>query len=521
MQNPQLYDPQPQTVEIIQTHISAVFLTGTYAYKIKKPVDFGFLDFSTLEKRKHFCSEEIRLNKRLAPDIYLEVVPITKEQNHIVINGSGTPVEYAVKMKQFPQKNIMTTQLQQHKITKQTIEELGNILIGFYIQAAHNKEIDSYGKPESVQQNIDENFEQTQNIIGTVINKETYTFIKKANDTFFTYNKNLFDQRIKEDKIRECHGDLHSGNIVISTKPIVFDCIEFNKRFRYIDIASDIGFLAMDLDYQNHPYLSSHLIHHYLIHSNDTTLHNVLNFYKSYRAYVRGKVIGFQLNDPHIETDKKQTLINIGKKYFEFSHYYASLFLQDLQQKKPLLMLVGGLSGTGKSTIAQKLAIDYHAILLNTDVVRKKIHNIDIYEKHHDAPNTGLYNPKKVEETYKKVLELAEQHLKEGHNVVLDATFQQQKHRTHAHQLAQHHNSQFLQIQCICDEDVIQQRLQKRVQEQNASDARWEIYLQQKKTFEPFQQTPYTLLFDTGNTTYDHRLKTYKKIQHILSGAHP
>jgi uncharacterized protein len=516
IRDPLTYGTDVHHVTMMQTHISFVILSGNFVYKIKKPVDFGFLDFSTLEKRKHFCEEEIRLNKRLCPEIYLEVVALTKtdEDSGLTINGTGPVVEYAVKMKRFPQDRIMTSLLQEGYVEKEHIDVLSSQLIDFYKRSDGTDEIRSYGSLHSVKKNIDENFEQTRDMIEVTIPKQIYTSIRLACERFFKDHANVFEDRVEKGFIRDCHGDLHSGNIVIKKdKDIcIFDCIEFNTRFRYIDVASDIGFLAMDLDYHNHFYLSSYLIQTYVEHSHDTSLFNVLNFYKSYRAYVRGKVVGFQLNDPHIEKEKRDDIIAITKKYYALSQYYAELFSISSETKRPLVFLVSGLTGTGKSTLASKISVDYHAHLINTDVVRKKRAGIDTFERHHDEPNTGLYDPKYVQQTYEEVMKIAEGHLKHGENVVLDATFQQKIHRTMAKNLAKTYNALFIPIVTSCPEKIAKQWLEQRLHQRTASDGRWEIYKAMKKTFEPYDGTGDHITVDMSKESYDDQMEQFEKI---------
>jgi len=507
LKNPTFYGPQVTSVQLLQTHISYVALTGTYAYKVKKPVNFGFLDFSTLDKRKYFCEEELRLNKRLSPDIYLEVLPITQSDTTLELDGHGTVVEYALKMREFPQEQIMTNMLKQGAIAEDTIDQLCTNLIKFYTAQQPSEEITKFGEVQAVKQNIDENFEQTKPMIDITIPKDTFWYIKDAASEFFERKKDAFERRMINGRILDCHGDLHSGNIVVSGHMIhIFDCIEFNERFRFIDVASDIGFLAMDLDYLNYPYLSSYLIQDYVQKSGDTDIFEVLNFYKSYRAYVRGKIQGFQLNDPHINPATKKEIVGNAKKYFDLSQYYAALFSRELHQTKPLLFVVSGLTGTGKSTVAQKLAVDYHAQQINTDVVRKEHAGIEKFERHHDQFNTGLYSPEKIDETYEQVVKLAATYLKKKENVVLDATFQKKKYRDMARSTAASHHAVLLMIHCACPDIVVKQRLEQRLKKKSVSDGRWEIYLQQQKTFEKFSSDEPFLTMDTSNETYEYRM---------------
>lgn len=512
LKNPSTYGSEVKSVNILQTHISFIALTGKYAYKIKKAVDFGFLDFSTIDRRKYYCNEEVRLNRRLCPEIYLDVVPITRDDDKFVLDGCGQVVDYAVKMKEFSQYLIMTKLLHKGDVGEETIRNICDILVEFYNSREVSKEVEKYGQLEYIKKNIDENFQQTESVINVTLTREVYDYIKKANEDFFRQNKNIFNKRINNRKIKDCHGDLHSGNIVLSDKIYIFDCIEFNKRFRYCDIASDIGFLAMDLDYLNHPFLSSYLINRYVELSGDKGIFEVLNFYKSYRAYVRGKVIGFRLNEPNIKEEEKNEIINTVKKYYHLSYYYASLFSIDLQIDRPIIFIVGGLSGTGKSTLASKLVVDYHASYINTDIVRKEISGMNRYEKHHDAIDTGLYSPEKVEFTYEKVIKKSNALLKNGNNVVLDATFQKKKYRYMVKEISDENNAIFILIQTNSPDKIVKKWLDKRLKKKTVSDGRWEVYLNQKKTYEliSFQENP--LIIDMSKVDYQSRNEGFWKI---------
>jgi hypothetical protein len=512
LKKPGFYGSDVDSVDVLQTHISYVALTGRYAYKVKKPVDFGFLDFSTLDKRKYYCEEELRLNKRLCPDIYLDVVPITSEDNKIVLGGSGKVVDYAVKMKEFPQKQIMTKLLEAGEVDEEIIDDICNVLVDFYKSGKKSEEIEKFGRLETVKQNTDENFEQTQSVVDIAIPRDMYSFIKKTNEFFFKKKKEVFEKRIKDNRIKDCHGDLHSGNIVLSDKIYIFDCIEFNERFRYCDIASDIGFLAMDLDYLNHPFLSSYLIRRYVEKSGDKDVLEMLNFYKSYRAYVRGKVIGFRLNDPNINEIEKKEIIETARKYYRLSYYYTSLLSVDLQIDRPIVFVVSGLSGTGKSTLASKLAIDYDAYYLNTDVVRKEIAGIDKFERHHDPINTGLYSSEKVEYTYGKVIEKTAEILSKKGNVVVDATFQKKKYRDMAKKIASENNAVFVLIQTTAPDDAVKKWLDERIRKKTVSDGRWEVYLSQKDNFEPYSAQEKIVVIDMSKDGYESRMEAFWKI---------
>jgi aminoglycoside phosphotransferase family enzyme len=322
MLKPEAYPQEPGKIELIQTHISFVFLTKNYVYKVKKAVNFGFLDFSTLDKRRLFCEKELELNRRLCPEIYLDVVSINKSGT-IKINGGGETVEYALKMKRLPQEKIMTVLLKEGKVDKKIIDELAGIVAQFHSKAQTSPEISQFGSLKIVKTNWDENFAQTSKYINQTIPETGFQFIQTKINDFMEKNKALFDSRIADKRIRDCHGDLHSGNIFITDKICVFDAIEFNDRFRYSDVAADVAFLAMDLDFQQMSDLANYFIERYLEYSKDQKLTQLLPFYKCYRAYVRGKVISFRLDDPHIFREEKSSATKEANAYFKLAAEYA------------------------------------------------------------------------------------------------------------------------------------------------------------------------------------------------------
>ena len=324
--NPAIYPDQPKEVKFVETHISLLFLTGNYVYKVKKAVDFGFLDFTSLEKRKYFCEQEVKLNRRLSPKIYLGVVEITTEGDRISLGGKGRVVEYAVKMRQIPEGSLMDKLLERRQVTPRMIEAISAKLVRFYFDAETNDSINRFARPERIKQDTDENFEQTQKYIGLTISREVYEEVKKRTNDFFGTKEEIFYQRIDSGRIRDCHGDLRLEHIFWDEEVSIFDCIEFNERFRYTDVAADIAFLAMDLDYHNREDLSEHLIRAYIGESGDHELVEVLDFYRCYRAFVRGKVESFQLDDPNILDEKKGEAKNRAQKYFSLSHKYAQRF---------------------------------------------------------------------------------------------------------------------------------------------------------------------------------------------------
>ncbi len=316
--------PADDDVRLVQTHISFVLLAGEFVYKFKKPVDFGFLDFSTLDKRQHCCEQELLLNRRLCPDIYLDLVTVTQEGDSYTLNGSGEVVEYAVKMKRMPEEKMMGNLIQAGTLDRVHIDTIVDKLTPFYQQADRTSEIDGYGTAASVAVNVLENFEQTQGFINNgAITQEQFDKIAFWSKNFLT-QEDLFNQRIKDGNIRDCHGDLYSANICLADKVYIYDCIEFNRRFRYCDVASDIGFLAMDLDFHGLQDLSNYCIDQFCQHSGDNTLKEMLNFYKCYRAYVRGKIGLFTAADPAVDEAVKKSCLEAAAKYFALAESYTN-----------------------------------------------------------------------------------------------------------------------------------------------------------------------------------------------------
>ena len=320
---PQIYDHPAGDIQLVQTHISFVLLAGDFVYKFKKPVDFGFLDFSTLEKRRYCCEQELLLNRRLCPDIYLGLVTVTREDDGYALDGSGEVVEYGIKMVRMPEDRMMTNLIRAGKVGREQIDALVDVLVPFYRQADRNEEIDSYGTARSVAVNVLENFEQTETFIGDgAISRQQFDRISSwAKD--FLGREDLFTRRIKGGYIRDCHGDLYSANICLADKVYIYDCIEFNRRFRYCDVASDIAFLAMDLDFHGLQDLSAYCIDQFCDRSADSGLKKMLNFYKCYRAYVRGKIGLFTASDPAVDEAVKKSSTEAAARYFALAESYV------------------------------------------------------------------------------------------------------------------------------------------------------------------------------------------------------
>ena len=326
---PAAYLPAPEAVKLVQTHISYVFITDAFVYKFKKPVDFGFLDFTTLAKRHHYCQQELILNRRLCPSIYLDLVALEKTNGNFNLTSPAhanedNTVEFGVKMKRMPEERMMANVIRSGSLTPAMIDSICDLLVPFYVKADGGPEIQEFGKPEAVSVNIFENFTQTESFIGSKsLSKSQFDRIKNFSTSFLQQN-DLFAERISAGRIRDCHGDLYSANICLADKVYIFDCIEFNERFRFCDVASDIAFLAMDLDFHGLTSLSDHFVSRFVQQSADNTLVQMLNFYKCYRAYVRGKINLFTANTPEVDKPTKQQCLDMAEKYFQLAERYAA-----------------------------------------------------------------------------------------------------------------------------------------------------------------------------------------------------
>ena len=320
--HPKAYPDTWQRVEMVQTQMSFVFLTDDYVYKVKKPVNLGYLDYTTLEKRHFYCQREVELNQRLCPDAYLGVVPITRNRGDVFIEGQGEVIEYAVKMRHLPQEAMMNVLLANNQVSVAMVTSVAQRLVEFHQKAETNASIGAFGDLDTISRNTEENFSQTEKYIGNTISQEKYRHIKDYTKSFIENNAPLFRKRIADGRIRDCHGDLHAAHVCFTNGICIYDCIEFNDRFRYCDVASEIAFLAMDLDHYGRDDLSRSFVDAYVAFSQDKELPQLLNFYKCYFACVRGKVESFKLDDPHISGEEKAKALAAARSYFELAESY-------------------------------------------------------------------------------------------------------------------------------------------------------------------------------------------------------
>lgn len=475
----------PETITLSQTHISYLLFTPEFVYKIKKPVDFGFLDFTTLEKRRHFCLEEVRLNRRLAPDVYIGVVEITSKGGRVYMEGTGETIEYAVKMRRLKPETILEEMLE--SVTEKTIEGIAETIAAFHEGAETNDEISGFGAPEVIKRNTEENFSQTSAFISGIISQALFDSIRGYTEGFIDAKKKLFLRRVDKGFIRDCHGDIHCEHISIGERINIIDCIEFNERFRFSDVVADIAFLSMDLDFHNRSDLAKKLDRAYFRASGDPDGTVLMNFYKSYRAYIRGKVESFKYLEPEVtEVERQEAYIN-ARHHFHLAGQYARGGF------RPMMIIIRGLSGTGKSTLARALGDATDAVVLSTDAVRKELAGLDAGAHRFEGFEEGIYSDEFSEKTYSALIERGIKHIRSGRTCVLDATFSKSRFLERARAGAEGAGltpGLFHVFECTAGDAAVKKRLGERLgTEQPApgaavSDINWDLYLKQKAAYE-------------------------------------
>ncbi len=478
LRKPSFYGRTVGTVDYLQTHISSIFLTGERAYKLKKPVNFGFLDFSTLELRELYCRAELELNRRLAPYVYLGVAPVTRDGTRLQLAGSGELVDWLVVMQQLDGRLLGSELSERGELEERHIDQLIELLVPFYGSARTGEGIDHYGTLDAVRYNTEENFSQTEEYVGKLVSRERYDHIRAWTDRFYRERARIFRQRIAEGRIRESHGDLHLGNIFFEEPPVIFDCIEFNERFRCGDVAADLAFLAMDLDFRGRSDLSRHLIDGYVNASGDSGLRDMLDFYKCYRAYVRAKVCCFTSVDPHLDDRAKRFQRNLARHHFGLAYHYAE------GHARPALVVLHGLMGTGKTSVARFLREHHGWHVLSTDAVRKQIAEVGENTRVYVPYNQGLYSPEMNRKTYEEVCRRAENLLLAGFPVAIDGAFKRHGERLPVIELAERTGARLLFLETVCDQTVQRHRLEVRGLHDTRSDGRVELMERQRSEFE-------------------------------------
>ncbi len=490
MSRPDFYPHPAPGLQRRETHISLVFLAGAAVYKIKKPVAFDFLDFSTLEKRRRFCEEEVRLNRRLTEGVYLSVVSITDEGGRLALDGPGKVVEYAVKMKRLEQDHTMGVMLDEGALQTGDLHRLAGKLAEFFRAASVSRQVGGW---TTVVENCRENFKEMKPFVGSLISPPRYELVRAATDGFLSRRRALFEERLETGCVRDCHGDLRTEHIYFTPTGIqVIDCVEFNERMRINDPASDIAFLAMDLDYRGAFGAASEILEAFVPRLGDLRILALLDFYLCYRACVRLKVTCFRLQQGGLEEDLRRQLLERTRTFAALACRYAKRF------PAPTVYVVMGMIAAGKSTVAGALSGAIDARLLSSDKIRK-----EMFRSKDGAGarfGAGIYRPEARRRVYARMLLRAEEQLRSRRSVVLDATFGRQRERTEAMRLAADTGARVVFIECRCPEKIIRRRLKSRETAPTISDARLPLLHEFQKQYVPPSEIP-SFLRVTVDTT--------------------
>ncbi len=480
-------DTYPHPVGLVdrrQTHVSHVFLAGDYAYKLKKPVKFPFLDASRLADRKRFCLLELSLNRRLAPSIYLGIVPVTEQAGRLALNGRGRPVEWLVKMRRLPEDRMLDQVLAASKATKRDIERLADRLLPFFRTAARGPAIRRYGEPTAVAELVLGNLRECAPFLGKLLEEPDRAFIEAAYKQFLALQGPVLARRAREGRIIDGHGDLRCENICLSSggqtslgsDPQVYDCVEFQPAFRCGDEVNDLSFLLMDLEFRGRHDLAKVLERRYRSAMHDPTFDDVLAFYKCHRSLVRGKVRGFAWLQ-HPRTTEGRRIQELSRRHYKLARGYAAAFAP------PRLVVVGGMIGSGKSTLARGLAETLGAAWVRTDEIRVK--EFARFRRPRQGFSGGLYAARVSAMVYARLEVRAATLLRQGRTVVCDGMFAKEQGRRRLQQLAKRLGASFHYIECWVPQTVALRRIGRRLAAgADLSEARPEHYARLRQGYE-------------------------------------
>ena len=492
--------PPGESGRLVQTHISFVILAGDRVYKVKKPVDFGFLDFTTADKRARMCAAEVERNSRLSPDVYLGVEPIRPRGDGFALGAGGPgdpgPIDYAVVMRRLPADGMLESMLAQGRATAAHARAIADVVAEFHLGAERGPAITEYGSRAVIERNWTENFEQTRPAVGDTIDRAAFDALRAYVTRLLDANEGLLRHRRDEGWIRDGHGDLKVTAIAFDLGPEdeasdpasgvrILDCIEFNDRMRYGDVAADLAFLLMDFASRGRPELADELLSHYLARTLDADLPLLLPFYECYRAYVVAKISTFAAADPHVPAADREEARVAARHHFGLAAGYAG------GAAGPRLIVVVGPSGSGKSTLATALAGRLGARWLSSDIARKRLAGLDPTAASGSGVDSGLYDAATTARTYDALLREAEVSLRDGHPVILDATFSDPAQRHAAAALARRLDVRCDLLVCEASDDVVRERMHSRAGDPAAvSEGTWRIYERQRPAFDQVELPP-------------------------------
>jgi aminoglycoside phosphotransferase family enzyme/predicted kinase len=475
LSRPGAYPFAVKDVEVRQTHISVVFLAGPWAYKIKKPVAFSFVDFSTLEKRRYYCERELLLNRRLAPQVYQAVVPVAQTDTGLAFEQPGRVCEWAVKMVRLPEEATLEWRVQHSELDLETLRRLAERIAKFHSEAERSPEIACYARTEVLARLCRENLEVGQQQVGRTITASVWQRLQQLAEQWLEKLRPRFEERVARGVPCDTHGDLRLEHIYFfPDKPppydiAIIDCVEFNDSFRYADPVADMAFVVMDLLYEDRPNWARFFAESYFQASGDETGRELLTWYVSYRAAVRGKVRSLLAQEPEVPAESQQRAWQEARRYWMLAWQVL-----ESPDYRPVLVLVSGLPGVGKSRLAQALAQRLHAVWLRSDAIRKELAGLPAGGAAATSFGQGIYTPQWTERTYTEMLRRTESLLADGRRVIVDATFAQEQHRQQFLNLAKQWAVPALLLLCQADPSVVRRRLAER--QGDISDATWSVY---------------------------------------------
>ncbi|GAB4258271.1 MAG: AAA family ATPase [Methylomicrobium sp.] len=485
--------PTTTTIELIETHISWVLLTGPYAYKIKKPVDFGFLDFSTLEKRHLYCEEELRLNRRFSTMLYLEVATVNGPPECPSIGGLGPIIDYAVKMRQFGQSDLLSYRAEKNLLTSSDIDGIASSIARFHREAAIADPQSPFGEADDIKHWSDENFEHIEPLLQNDRDRAQIRRLKDWMQSEYEQRAETLRERKRLGFVKECHGDLHLGNIASIDDTITpFDCIEFNPKLRWIDTASEIAFLFMDLTHRQREHFAWRMLNGYLQRSGDYPSLRLLRYYLVYRALVRAKV-ALLSRQPDNDRSQQDRLQNDYNAYADLAERYT-------KPPTPRLLITHGPSGSGKSFFAKQLSETIGAVQLRSDIERKRLFGFEPNAETASAMGGGIYDADAGRKTYRHLAEWAKMLLLSGFDAIVDAAFLKHEQRALFIDLAETGSIPLLMLDFQATEAALSERIeQRRAQRNDPSEATLDILRQQLKSQDPLSdaERQYTVTIDT------------------------
>lgn len=491
LRNPELYGSRCKRVTLLETHISYVLLTGEHAYKIKKAVGLDFLDFTTLDGRRFFCDEELRLNRRLAPALYLAVVPITGSVDHPMIGGTGPVLEYAIKMREFRQDALLTDVLAREGLNGEHLDRLARTVAGFHERAAVARSDSGFGTPGAILQPALENFTEMRPLLVRAADRATLNRLRAWTEREHAARAPLLADRKRAGFVRECHGDLHLGNIALmGGETVVFDCIEFNEQLRWIDVMSDVAFLVMDLEDRKRADLALRFLNTYLEVTGDYAGAGVLRFYLAYRAMVRAKVS--RLRAGQVTGERRAASLTEYRDYLALARRYAA-------PSTGGILITHGPAGCGKTTCTQALLEIAGAIRIRTDVERKRLHGLQPESQSGSAVASGLYTERATERTYHRAAALARHVVSAGYVAIVDGAFLRRWQRDLLRKLARELDVPFVILDCSAGEATSRRRVIERFRRGvNVSEADTAVLDHQLRTLEPIgtDERPFVESYD-------------------------